>query len=99
MKTILDILLFPLGVFIEAFLGILYPAESAKMRRHRTVALLSLVGCIGVFGLAFLLAVIAPDSLAKAPLIGAGLVLMFVFLIAGKMCADEAENGKKRNGS
>ena len=99
MKTVLDILLFPLGVLIEALVGVLYPAENAKMRRHRKMALTSLVGCIGVFGLALLLTAIAPNSLATAPLIGVGLVLMFVFVIAGKMCADEAENRKKQNGS
>jgi Na+/melibiose symporter-like transporter len=99
MKTVFDILLFPLGVLIEALVGILYPVESAKMRRHRKVALMSLVACIGVFGLVFLLTAIAPNTLAMAPLIVVGLILMFAFLIASKMCADEAENRKKRHGS
>jgi VIT1/CCC1 family predicted Fe2+/Mn2+ transporter len=96
MKTVLDILLFPVGVFIEAFVGCLYPAESEKMRRHRKWALISLAGCIGVFCLVLLLTAITPHSLAIAPLVAVGLVLMFSFLIAGKMCSDEAENSKKR---
>ena len=98
MRTILDILLFPLGVFIEAFVGILYPVESTGMRRHRRWALISLACCIGVSGLVFLSTVIAPASLALCPLIAVGLVFMFTFLIAGKACADEAETNKKKQG-
>ena len=92
-------LLFPLGVFIEAFMGILYPAESARMRRRQRVALWSLAGCLGAFGLVLLLRAIAPDSPAMVPLMGVGVVLMFAFLIAGKLSADEGEGGKKRDGS
>ncbi len=99
MKTVLDILLFPLGVFIEAFVGILCPVASEKMRRHRKWAMVSLAGCTGVFGLAFLSLVIAPPSVGLAPLIAVGLVFMFAFLIAGKACADEAESTKKRDDS
>jgi len=97
MKTVLDILLFPVGVLIEAFVGMLYPAENAKMRKHRRAALVSLAGCIGVFGVVALLSAIDPDSLAMAPLIGAGLLLLLGFLIAGKMCADDAESGRRPN--
>ncbi len=96
MKAIVDILLFPLGVFIEAFIGVLYPVESPKMRRRRNWALISLAGWVGVFGLVFLLAAITPHSLAIAPLIVVGMVLMFAFLIAGKACADEADSNKKK---
>ena len=96
MKTVLDILLFPVGVFIEAFVGCLYPVESEKMRMHRKCALISLVGCIGVFGLVLSLTAIAPHSLAIAPLAVVGVVFAVAFLIAGKMCSDEAENSKKR---
>lgn len=99
MKTMIDILLFPLGVFIEAFVGILYPVEGEKMRRHRKWALISLAGCVGVLGLVFLSVVITPDSLAMVPLIVIDLVFMFAFLIAGKACADEAESTKKRDDS
>ena len=99
MKTVIDILLFPLGVFIEAFVGILYPVESEKMRRHRKWALISLAGCIGVFALVFLSLAIVPPSVALAPLIAVGLVLMFAFLIEGKACADEAESRPKRDDS
>lgn len=99
MKTVIDILLFPLGVFIEAFVGILYPVESEKMRRHRRWAMISLAGCIGVFGLIFLSLAINPPSVAMAPLIAVGLVFMFAFLIAGKACADEAESSRKRDNS
>jgi hypothetical protein len=96
MKSILDILLFPVGVFIEALVGCLYPVESEKMRSRRRYALTSLAGCIAVFTLVFLLAVIAPHSLAIAPSAAVGLILLFAFLIAGKMCSDEAENNRKR---
>ena len=99
MKAIVDILLFPFGVFIEAFVGILYPVESEKMRRHRKWAMISLAGCIGVFALARLSVVIIPDSFAMVPLIAIGLVLLFAFLITGKVCADEAESCKKRDDS
>jgi hypothetical protein len=98
-NTIIDILLFPVGVFIEAFVGILYPVKNAKMRRHRHWALLSLAGCIGVVGLICLLVMIVPQSLAIAPLTAVGLVFMFTFLIAGKACAGDAEIGKKRDGT
>ena len=99
MKTLFDILLFPLSIFIEAFVGILYPVENEKMRRCRKRALISLAGCVGVFGLVLLLAVITPHSPAMAPLIAVALVFMFAFLIAGKACVDEAENNKKQDGS
>jgi hypothetical protein len=98
MYTVLDVLLFPLGVFVEAFVGIMCPVESEGMRRNRRWALISLVGCLGVFGLVCLLAAIIPGHPGIAPLIVVGLVFMFTFLIAGKACADEAENRKKRDG-
>ena len=97
MKTILEILWFPLDIFIEAFVGILYPVESEKMRRHRRWAMISLAGCIGMFGLVFLSLAISPSSVALTPLIAVGLVFMFAFLIAGKACADEAERTGKRD--
>ena len=99
MKTILDILLFPLSPFIEAFVGILFSPESAKMRTHRRVALISLVGCVGMFGTAIVLSAIDSASVAMVPLMLFGLVPMFAFLIAGKACADEAENSNRRDGS
>jgi hypothetical protein len=94
MKAILDIVLFPIGVFFEAFAGLLYPAQSAKMRSRRRWALVSLVGCIGVLGAIAILAAIDPDSLAPAPLTAVALILLLAFLIFGKMCADEAEGDK-----
>jgi hypothetical protein len=96
MKSLLDILLFPLGVLIEAFVGRLHPAENAKMRTCRRCALTSLAGCIGMFALVLLFTAIAPHSLAVAPLAAVGPVLLFAFLIAGKRCSDEAENSKNR---
>jgi hypothetical protein len=96
MKAIIDILLFPSGLVIEAFVGILYPVESEKMRRHRKWAIISLVGCIGVFGLVFLSLATTPPSVGLAPLIAVGLILMFAFLIAGRACAVEAESTKKK---
>lgn len=98
MRTVLDILLYPVGVFIEALVGVLYPSENAKMRRRRKAALLSLAGCLGAFGVVTILAVIDSHSLAMVPLIGIGLLLMLAFLIAGKMCADEAERSPRRDG-
>jgi hypothetical protein len=95
MKTIFDILLFPLSVVFEAFAGILYPVKSPKMRSHRKWALVSLAGGTGVLGLVLLQMAFNPHSPVMAPLIGVGLLFLFVFLIAGKACADEAENGKK----
>ena len=91
MRTVLDILLFPFGVFIEALMGMLYPVKSARMRRHRRLATWSLAGTVAAFGFVFLLASIAPDSLAKPLFAGVGLILMFAFLIFGKLCGDEGE--------
>ena len=62
--SLIDILRFPLGVFIEAFVGVLQPAEIAKMRRCRTWALISLAGGVGVFSLVLLLTTTDPHSLS-----------------------------------
>jgi hypothetical protein len=83
--------------FLEALVGILYPVESAKMARRRKVALLSLAGCLAFFAIALLLSLSSSLSIAIAPLAFIGFVLMFMFLITGKMCADEAERNKKQN--
>ncbi len=99
LKTLIDILLFPMGVFIEAFVGILYPVKSEKMRRHRKWAVVSLAVCIAVFALVFVSAAITPPSVGLAPLIGVGVVFLFAFLIAGKACSDEAESSKKQDDS
>jgi len=99
MKTIIDILLFPSGVFVEAFVGILHPVESEDMRRHRKRAMISLVGGIGVLGLVLLSLAIAPPSVGLAPLIAVGLILMFAFLVEGGACAAQAESSKKREDS
>jgi len=99
MNAVIDILLFPASLFIDAFVGILYPVESEKMRRRRKWAMISLAGCVGVFGLVLLSLAITPPSVALAPLVGVGLVFLFAFLIAGKACADEAKRGKKQDDS
>ena len=94
MKAILDILLFPAGLFIEAFVAFSI-RRKARMRRNRKLALLFLAACLGVFGLVIVDATIQSVSPALIPLIVLGLVCMFAFLIAGKACSDESERSKK----
>jgi succinate-acetate transporter protein len=94
MRSILDIVLWPYGVFMESLAGILYPVKSARMARRRNVAIASLAGCLTIFAIVFLLSSSSSLSIAIAPLVFVGLVLMFVFLITGKMCADEAEQNQ-----
>ena len=99
MKTVFDILFFPASILIEAIVGVLYPVENTKMRSRRRWALISLAGSIGVFGLVFLLATVAPQSLAITPLVVVGFVFIVAFLIAGKACSDEAEKSQHRDSS
>jgi hypothetical protein len=96
MNTIFDILFFPISVFLGAIVGVLYPAENVAMRSRRKWALLSLGGCVAVFGLVFLLLKVVPDSPAVFVLSVVGLIFLFSFLICGKACADAAEGNKRR---
>ncbi len=91
MRTVLDILLFPVGVFMEALMGLLYPVKSARMRARRKLAAASLAGSVATLGSAIVLASLTPESPAKLLLAGIGLILMFAFLILGKLCGDEGE--------
>ncbi len=83
MKTILDILLFPLSLFMEAFVGVLLPVKGPKGHRRRKWALLFLAGCTVAFGMFLLLGLTSPRSPARAVLAGAGLVFMVAFLSVG----------------
>ena len=93
MNFILDILLFPMGVFIDAFLGVFYSVQSEKMRRRRRSALLSLAACAAAFALAFIHAAIAPKSPATAVIALVGFAFMLAFLVGGTACAREGRRG------
>ncbi len=96
-RWILDILYWPYGVFVEAFVGVLYPPTSLRMAKRRKVATVSLVACLAAFAVAWGLSSIPSLPVTTAPLWGIGVVLMFVFLVAGKLCADEGEQGRDGN--
>ena len=91
---IFDILSWPYGVFVEAFVGVLYPATSRRMARRRKVAVVSLIACLAAFAVAGGLSSIQSPLITAVPFWGLGLVLLFVFLIAGKLCGDEGERGR-----
>ncbi len=95
-NTILDILLFPLGVFIEAFVGILMPVKTRATRRRRRWALLFLIGWAVAFGMVFRLGLTSRQSPAGVVLAGVGLVFMIAFVIMGTACADGRLTGRKK---
>lgn len=96
MKAIVGILFFPLSVFIEAIVGVVYPVESTSMRRPRRWALVSLAGVSVALGLAMLLAMVAPWSPAIGVLLVIGAILSLGFCMAGKACAGEGEGTHER---
>ena len=93
-RWIFDILSWPYGVFVEAFVGVLYPATSRRMARRRKVAVASLIACLAAFAIAAGLSSIQSPLITAVPFWGLSLVLLFVFLIAGKLCATKGSGSR-----
>ena len=100
MNTVLDILMFRRERFHECLCRHSLSRGRREGRQESKVGIdmsRGLRGSVAAW-LGFLW-VIDPHSLGTVPLIAVGVVLMIAFLIAGNACADEAESGKKRDGS
>ena len=89
---VVNFLLWPVVVFLQAVLGVFCSAKTQKMAMYQRIARLSLLGSVVVFSMTI------PLSLIVTPVIGfklpvvLGIVLLFVFVLIGNLCDDQDED-------
>ena len=92
MNFVVDFLLWPIAVFLQAVAGVLCSAKTARIAMYQKIARLALLGSVVVFSTMIPLSLIAGSAISiKLPL-ALGVVLLFVFVVFGSLCDDQAED-------
>jgi hypothetical protein len=92
MNLVVDCLLLPVVVFLDAVGGVLGPAKTPQKVVYQKIARLALLASVVVLVMAFPLSLIANPVIGIKPPLALGVVLLLVFLVAGNLCDDEAED-------
>ena len=86
-----DFLLWPVVVFLQAIVGVFSSAKTQKMARYQRIARLSLLGSVVVLMTIPLCLIVTPVIGIKLPVV-LGVVLLFVFVLIGNLCDDQDED-------
>ena len=86
-----DFLSWPVVVFLHAVFGVFCSAKTQKTARYQRIARLSLLGSVVIFMTIPLSLIVTPVIGIKLPLV-LGVVLLFVFVLIGNLCDDQAED-------
>ena len=92
MNIVVELLLWPVVVFIQAVSGVLVPAKSSKKVVYQRIARLALLASVALFGMAFPFSLIASPAIGIKPLLALGVVLLLVFVVFGNLCDDQAKD-------
>ena len=91
MSFLLDFLLCPVVMFLDAVYGVLHRAKTPTIAMYQKIARLSLLGSIAVVATMPLFLIVRPAIGIKPPL-ALGVALLFVFVVFGKLCDDQTED-------
>ena len=91
MNFVLGFLLWPVAVFLRAVVGGFCLATTPRTVMYQKIARLALLASITVFS-TIPLFLIARPAMGIKPLLGLGVVLLFVFVVIGNLCDDQAED-------
>jgi hypothetical protein len=91
MNSVVNVLFWPVSVLLHAVVGVFYPAKTQKTARYQRIARLSLLGSVVIFMTIPLSLIVTPVIGIKPPVV-LGVVLLFVFVLIGNLCDDQAED-------
>jgi hypothetical protein len=89
MNWVWNLLLWPVGVFLQAVCGVLHEAKTPTVALFRTIARMALLAGVMAFATAPLFMIARPAIGIKPPLV-LGAALLVVFVVFGKLCDDQA---------
>ena len=91
MNLVLGFLLWPVAVFLQAVCGVLHQAKTPTIALFQKIARLALLGSVVVFSTMPMLLIVKSVIGIKLPLALGG-ILLFVFVVFGKLCDDQTED-------
>ena len=98
MNFVVEFLLWPVAVFLQAVVGVLCSAKTEKMAMYQKFARLALLGSVVVFIMTIPLSLIVRPAIGLKPPLALGVVLLFVFVVIGNLCDDQAEDQDTEHG-
>ena len=97
MNSVAGFLLWPVAVFLQAVAGVLCLAKTPKIAVYQRIAQLALLASIAVLSTIPLFLIARPAISIKPPL-ALGVVLLFVFVVIGNLCDNQAEDQDTEHG-
>ena len=91
MNFVLEILLWPVVVFLQAVVGVLSQAKTPKMVMYQKIARLALFASVGFFCVIPLF-LLAASPIGIQPLLALGVVFLVVFIVFGNLCDNQARD-------
>ena len=98
MDFVLSFLLWPVGVFLQAVVGVLCSAKTPRIAMYQKIARLALLASVVVFSMTIPLSLIVKPGIGIKPPLALGMVLLFVFIVFGNVCDDQAEDKDTEHG-
>ena len=92
MNFVVELLLWPVVVFLQAVCGVLHPAKTPKMVLYQKIARLALLASVAVFSMAIPLSLLTLPATGVTLPLALGVVLLLVFAVFGKVCDDQAQD-------
>ncbi|NLF08497.1 MAG: hypothetical protein GX594_11030 [Pirellulaceae bacterium] len=93
MHFIVELLTWPIVLFLQAVCGVLNRTKTPKMALYQKIARLALFAAVVVFATIPLSMVTAPAIGAK-PLLFLTMVLLIVFVFFGNLCDENKDSGE-----
>ena len=91
-------LLWPVALFLQAVCGVLGWAKTPRIAMYQRIARLALLGSVVVFSMTIPLSLIVKPVIGIKPPLALGVVLLFVFVVIGNLCGDQAEDKDTEHG-
>ena len=98
MNFVVDFLLWPVAVFLQAVAGVLCSAKTQRIATYQKIARLALLASVMVFSTMIPLSLIVKPVIGIKPPLALGVVLLFVFVVIGNLCDDQAEDKDTEHG-
>ena len=91
MNPVLDFLLWPVALFLQAVAGALAPAKTPEKVVYQKISRLALLASVVVFMMTLPLSLIANPAIGVKPPLALGVTLLLIFVVFGNLC-DEGDD-------
>lgn len=91
MKLVVGLLLWPVVLFLQAVCGVLYSAKTPRIALYQKIARLALFASVAVISM-IPLSLLATSFIGVKLLLLLGMLLLFVFVVFGNLCDNQAED-------